>query len=287
MVRLDIDMTFSWSEPETNGRTPAPLEGSITASGKHITVTLTSEGPVLQRSRALTEAVRTLAEGLAGQGMTLSLVVPQGKVLTIGDVSARLPQRILSRSKWVRYESLRTLSRMTKPSADDDSAGAAFLPPPTPWPLVPTVNRRIRRRVTTTHSAPGSGRPRLRLVKNHPELGPGPLMEFNLEKGRTLIGSADHCDLQLSDISAEHAEIIHDERDEYIVVSRGVTTGSVNADSTDRVVLRTGSRLQIGPWRIIFFREEYADHGRPFGGRQGGEFSYQRPQYDPYRQRVE
>ena len=34
----------------------------------------------------------------------------------------------------------------------------------------------------------------------------------------------------------------------------------------------------MGPWRMAFFREEYADHGRPFGGRLGGEFSVQKPQ---------
>ena len=37
----------------------------------------------------------------------------------------------------------------------------------------------------------------------------------------------------------------------------------------------------MGSWRLAYFREEFADHGRPFGGRSGGEFAYQRPQVDP------
>ena len=42
--------------------------------------------------------------------------------------------------------------------------------------------------------------------------------------------------------------------------------------------LRTGNLLELGNVRFSFFREEFADHGRPFGGRQGGEFSHQREQ---------
>jgi hypothetical protein len=42
--------------------------------------------------------------------------------------------------------------------------------------------------------------------------------------------------------------------------------------------LRTGALITLGPWRLAFFREEFADHGRPFGGRMGGEFAVQRPQ---------
>lgn len=124
------------------------------------------------------------------------------------------------------------------------------------------------------------------LVKDDGEIGPGPLLEFNVEKDSVIIGSADTCDLQLSGIDAEHAEIIHDEYDEYVMISRGATSGSVNPESRRRVTLRTGSRIHMGPWRIVFLRAEYADHGRPFGGRQGGEYAYQRPQYNPYTRTV-
>lgn len=46
-MRLDIDLTFSRTEPEVAGKTPVPLQGSVTASGKHIVVTIDSEDPVL------------------------------------------------------------------------------------------------------------------------------------------------------------------------------------------------------------------------------------------------
>ena len=38
-------------------------------------------------------------------------------------------------------------------------------------------------------------------------------------------------------------------------------------------------------WTMTFYREEYADHGRPYGGRIGGELGHQRPQ--PGRHRVD
>jgi len=40
----------------------------------------------------------------------------------------------------------------------------------------------------------------------------------------------------------------------------------------------------VGDWTLTFMRDEYADHGRPFGGREGGEGAVQpaqgaRPDY--------
>ena len=40
----------------------------------------------------------------------------------------------------------------------------------------------------------------------------------------------------------------------------------------------TGTGVDLGEWHLSFFREEYADHGRPYGGRIGGELGHQRPQ---------
>ena len=94
-----------------------------------------------------------------------------------------------------------------------------------------------------------------------------------------VIGSGPDADLQLDGLEPVHAEIVHNERDEYVLVRHGVVTGSFGpADSS---ILRTGARLQMGPWCLAYFREEFADHGRPFGGRSGGEFAYQKPQLDP------
>lgn len=287
MMRLDISMTFSRSEPLSEEHAPAPVQGSIKASGRHITVTIDSEEPIFDASKSMLASVRTFAEGLANRGVSMTVVSAHGEMVSIGDVSAPVSQRPLTRSKWIRIESLRALSRMTKRRSKNDQSSSSLLPPPTLWPLVPTVNRQIETRVTTTHHTRGSGRPRLRLVKHHEEFGPGPLLEFDITEDRTVIGSSESCDLQLSGIAPEHAEIVHDGFDEYVLSSRGAIEGSVNPESNKEVTLRTGSRVHIGPWRIVFFREEYADHGRPFGGRQGGEFSYQQPQFNPYERTID
>ena len=52
----------------------------------------------------------------------------------------------------------------------------------------------------------------------------------------------------------------------------------VNGAPVDRSLLRTASRVQLGDWTLSFYREEYADHGRPYGGRVGGEIGHQRAQ---------
>ena len=35
---------------------------------------------------------------------------------------------------------------------------------------------------------------------------------------------------------------------------------------------------RVAGWILVFGREEFADHGRPYGGREGGEFDVQPPQ---------
>ena len=55
-------------------------------------------------------------------------------------------------------------------------------------------------------------------------------------------------------------------------------TTRVNGAPVDTALLRTASRLDIGDWTMSFYREEYADHGRPYGGRVGGEIGHQRRQ---------
>ena len=57
-----------------------------------------------------------------------------------------------------------------------------------------------------------------------------------------------------------------------------VVLEDVNGAPVDSSLLRTASRVQLGEWTMTFYREEYADHGRPYGGRVGGEIGHQRPQ---------
>ncbi len=143
--------------------------------------------------------------------------------------------------------------------------------------------------VTTTHAGYGEGRPELRLAMNDQDWTGEPQPVFRLDHEVTSIGSAPDADIRLPDLAPHHAQVIHDERDEYVLVllAPGEAPASPEADPTARPapqVLRTGATFRVGPWALSFERAEEADHGRPYGGRQGGEGSVQftqppRPDY--------
>jgi hypothetical protein len=79
-----------------------------------------------------------------------------------------------------------------------------------------------------------------------------------------------------------HAEIRRDVADEYrFIPLAGHQLATVNGRQMGELLLRSGSRIELGSFVLTFFREEFADHGRPFGGRQGGEGSVQRHQQFP------
>ncbi|MFC4137498.1 FHA domain-containing protein [Microbacterium sp. GCM10011525] len=125
----------------------------------------------------------------------------------------------------------------------------------------------------TTHAEWGAGDPHLRVTREDTRL------EHPLSLDETRIGSDAGNDLVLDGADPVHATIVHDERDEYVLTLHG--EGEMNAlpegDSRTEI-LRTGARFTIADWTLVFMREEYADHGRPFGGREGGELSDQPPQ---------
>lgn len=131
---------------------------------------------------------------------------------------------------------------------------------------------------TTTHAERGAGNPLLRVSRD------GERIEHPLVAEVTRIGSAAGNELQLPNTDPLHATIDHDDRDEYVLSLHG--DGEMNAspetlpgNANDRSeILRTGARFTTGPWTLVFARDEFADHGRPYGGREGGEFSDQPPQ---------
>lgn len=138
---------------------------------------------------------------------------------------------------------------------------------------------------TTTHAEWGAGEPRLRITRD------GERAEFRLEADVVRIGTAAGNELRLADTDPVHATITHDDRDEYVVTLHGAGEMNSNPDAAAthpgerKQTLRTGARFTAGPWTFVFAREEYADHGRPFGGRAGGEYSDQdlqepRPTYN-------
>lgn len=142
--------------------------------------------------------------------------------------------------------------------------------------------------VTTTHDPAGGGHPRLilsagssaRLGAEGPPTGTRP--EVELRPGVTSIGSDDDADLRLPGLASRHGEVRRTDDDEYLYIPLTAHPAStVNGVPVAHKPLHTGDRLQLGGWSMSFYRDECADHGRPHGGRQGGEGSYQRPQHTP------
>ena len=131
---------------------------------------------------------------------------------------------------------------------------------------------------TTTHAEWGAGDPHLRITRGDERF------VHHLVSDEVRVGSAEGNELRLAETDPVHATITHDERDEYILTLHGV--GEMNANphtaetgaGENTQILRTGAHFTAGPWTLVFGREEFADHGRPFGGREGGEFDDQPPQ---------
>lgn len=105
---------------------------------------------------------------------------------------------------------------------------------------------------------------------------------FYLRHDVTRIGSTPDSDLLLDAVDDQQAEIRRNEHDEYVLVSLSPRVATrVNGQVVTEQLLRTGSRIELGDYRMAYFREEYADHGRPYGGRIGGELGFQRAQVRP------
>ena len=134
---------------------------------------------------------------------------------------------------------------------------------------------------TTTHDAWGAGDPHLRITRNDDRF------VHHLTDDVVQIGSAAGNGLVLDGADPVHATITHDERDEYVLTLHGdgeTSAASQDASGERTQILRTGASFTVGEWELVFGREESADHGRPYGGRQGGELSDQdlqppRPDY--------
>lgn len=272
--RADINLDFSLHEASGE-----EASGSVTAAGTEVVISLDRIDALKSQRLPSLGDIRPLAETLAGQGLSVAVDGPDGRIISFGAVEAPASQRVITRSPHIKLGKLGVLAPMLKRGRRSPARNFSLLPPGTLLPLLPTVKRRIPRRITTTHYTRGGGRPRLIFVQDSKSWDGQVPREFSLTAERVRIGSDESTDLRLPGLDAVHAEIVHNDRDEYVLVRHGKVTGSFGPGSTS--VLRTGSRLQMGQWCLAFFREEFADHGRPFGGRSGGEFAYQRPQRDP------
>ncbi|QDG87341.1 FHA domain-containing protein [Pseudarthrobacter sp. NIBRBAC000502770] len=271
--RLDIDLDFSYTD-----ESGAVTNGRATAAGTEVTVSLDRLAPLAGAGLPPLEEIRPLADLLARKGVSVTVAGPDGNIVSLGKVDAPASQRLVTRSPHIKLGNLGSLLPLLR-QGRRRPRGVPLLPPSTPLPLVPTVQRKIVRRITTTHYARGGGRPRLIFVQDAATWTGQIPREVALPEDVTTIGSGPGSDIQLEGLEALHAEIRHDGQDEYVLVPHGPVSGSVSR--TGPSVLRTGARIQMGQWCLAFFREEFADHGRPYGGRSGGELAYERPQLDP------
>ncbi len=137
-------------------------------------------------------------------------------------------------------------------------------------------------KITTTHDPLGGGHPRLIFAMGGEAPAGAVQRQFELLPGVTVIGSSRYADLRLDGLDEYHAEIRRDPADEYIYFDLGSSAGSrVDGRPVSEQALHTGDRIQLGKWTLSYYREEFADHGRPYGGRQGGELSRQLAQQEP------
>ncbi|MDP9101264.1 MAG: FHA domain-containing protein [Actinomycetota bacterium] len=129
--------------------------------------------------------------------------------------------------------------------------------------------------VTTTHDPSGGGNPRLLFSLGAHRASEGAWREvFVLPQGTTRIGSHPDNELCLPGLAAFHAEIRRTEGDDYVVVNLAAPGGTrLHGRPVDCAELHSGARLELGEWVVSYARAESADHGRPNGGRQGGELS--------------
>lgn len=136
--------------------------------------------------------------------------------------------------------------------------------------------------IGTTHDPQGGGHPRFTFWRSDVHAASATEHMFPLMPGVTTIGSSPTADLSLTGLAEQHGEVRRDSADEYVYVHLDPGPPStVNGAPAARKPLHTGDRLMLGPWTLTFSREEFADHGRPHGGRQGGESARQRPQRLP------
>lgn len=281
-LRLEADLTFSATSPDGS----AGVTGSVTANGNTIDVIVSDVAAVGTGSRSL---ARQLAISLARRGLRLTLHGPEGTVLTLGDVRAPWWQRLLTRSAYIRLGSFRDVRRLVVSSLAprrDRTSAAAAAPPPTILPFFPTVSSLGRRPVTTTHDPRGGGSPRLVFALSPwPREGDVPRVEYLVQQ-RTTIGNAEECDIRIAGLEPLHAVVERTEHDEYVLTHVASTgTSTVAGVPAHGSLLRTGAGIGLDATRLTYFRAEYADHGRPYGGRLGGEIGRQRPQPTPRRRK--
>lgn len=267
----------------------ADLRISLDLDGRLVTMRLTGQGhdlvltvddPAIFAGRPDAEAVRSLAAEVARRGLVIRVRDTDGRsLIRVGRVRVPWWQRLVTRSSHIRVTGGRGIWAASKGLTRSGSVlpSQGLLPPVTPWPLTPTMMRRPVRRTTTTHDPLRGGAPRLVEVPTDGVwVSEVPVHWLNRESVTT-VGSSVHSHVQLRGLKPHHAEVEHTADDDFIIHAREGTV-RVHGELVDSAALSNSARIQVGETVLAFSREEYADHGRPHGGRVGGEAGQQRSQ---------
>lgn len=278
-VQVSADLRFSLQAPDRG-----VVEGTLRGSGQRLEVRLSDT--VRFAGRRDSASLRTLAAVLAHQGLTVAVVSGEATLLEMGVVRGSWWQRRVTRSPHMRVGSVRgaltgAVGRIRGANSPAVLPGSELVPPATLFPIAPVFGRG-RRPVTTTHDPRQGGVPRLVAFPSG-EPDAGATITFPLRNTVTSIGSDPDGDIVLADLAPLQAVVIHDEHDEFVVHDRSPdhSTRVHGAPHGEGAVLRSGARITVGPWTLVYSRAEFADHGRPYGGRIGGEAGHQRTQPDP------
>ncbi len=276
-LSVEADLDFTMTVPAGRAHGSRTVSGRLSGSGAHLELHVSD--PRVFAGRADSGVVRGLADAMARRGLSVTVVAPGGPLVTLGTARTSWLQRRLTGSRHIRVAGPGAAWSLARSRGHGPVLpGNELAPPATLLPLAPTFLRKSRFPVTTTHDPEQGGSPRLVLPPRE-EWPAAPRRVLSLSPGVTTLGSAADCDVVLDGLAPYHAEVRHDSEDEFVVVRLGAP-GSVrvNGEPVAARILRTGSRLDLGPWTLTYYREEYADHGRPYGGRLGGEVGHQRPQ---------
>lgn len=274
LLRVQADLCL---QVDVDDRT---VRAHLTGDGRELDLTVDS--PQLFAGRQDAEAIRGLADALAHEGFQVHVRDLDGNpLLTLGDVRTRWWHRRVTRSRHMRPGGLRgglTAARGRARRRTPLLPAAGVAPPGTLWPLFPTFQRRPRRRPSTTHQSGGSPRLTVAVAAAVPGAPRGPRAGARhwLTETSTWIGSDPSCDIVLPGLAPRHAEVLHTEEDEYVI--HALAPVRVHGRPVTLQMLRTSARLELDGWVLVYGRDEHADHGRPYGGRIGGELGHQKPQ---------
>ncbi|MET1132400.1 MAG: hypothetical protein ABWX60_03135 [Aeromicrobium sp.] len=288
VLHVAADLTFDIDVPADGAQPATHLHGTVRASGNQVAIH--SDDILAVAGQPSRSDVRQMATEVARLGLVVEVSGPDGVIITIGAVRAPRLQRLVTRSPHMRLGSwghaLRAVLARRRSASRSVSLASSGLPPGTPWPPLPTMRERLRA-VTTTHAPTGgAGKPRLYLSDTSDPAVSRRVGVFLLPTDGVAIGSGDAVGLRLAGTDELQAEIVRTDEDEYVLIARSSRVPStVGGLQLARQTLRTGSRIQLGTWRLSYVRDEFADHGRPYGGRIGGELGRQRTQPRPENRR--